>query len=472
MKRIIFQPIRTPGGCYIYDRSVNTIFSVSPEEYEEFQQLKTSDAIEQAPVICKYRQRGLLRENNISTIQHPATDLLPHCCENRVNYMILQVTQQCNLRCSYCAYSGMYYNRQHNSQRMSFETAKKAIDFFLKRTSEVNYIRLGFYGGEPLLEFDLIKQCVAYINSKVEGKKVSFTMTTNGTLLTDEKIKFIAENDFHLMISLDGPKKEHDACRVFPNGQGSFDIIMKNLRRVKELYPEYAKKINISTVISPKADLNDTLEYFNSDEFFADRHITMNAMADVGLKEQVDYQESFHLIRKYEYLKYLLYIIGKMERKYVSNLVIASQYNTESTYKALQRHVALPSCTCPGGPCIPSVKKLFVTVQGTLYPCEKISESSSCGQIGSLDDGFDLSKMEAVLNIGSLTADECKNCWALPMCKICIVQMDHADGQSQYTKADKVNACKKTKSNAASELYEACVLHEFGYQPNEEEVIL
>lgn len=65
----------------------------------------------------------------------------------------------------------MYYNRQHNSQRMSFETAKKAIDFFLKRTSEVNYIRLGFYGGEPLLEFDLIKQCVAYINSKVEGKK-------------------------------------------------------------------------------------------------------------------------------------------------------------------------------------------------------------------------------------------------------------------------------------------------------------
>ena len=247
MKRVVFEPIKTPKGHYIYDRSVNTIFSVSPDEYEEFKRLKQDDnEIEQSPIVQYYRRKGLLRENNVSIIRHPSTELLPHYCENRLNYMILQVTQQCNLRCSYCAYSGLYYNRQHNSQRMSFETAKKAIDFFIQRTAESHYLRLGFYGGEPLLEFDLIKKCVAYIKDKVEGRDVTFVTTTNGTLLTDEKIKFLAENNFHLMISLDGSKAEHDACRVFPNGQGSFDIIMKNLRRVRELYPDYAKTINIS----------------------------------------------------------------------------------------------------------------------------------------------------------------------------------------------------------------------------------
>lgn len=472
MKAIVYQPLRTPGGYYIYDRSVNTIFSVSADEYQEFKRLQDDADAERSPVVQHYRQKGLLRPNEVSIIRHPATDILPHYCENRLNYLILQVTQQCNLRCSYCAYSGLYYNRQHNSERMDFETAKRAIDFFVARTAESDRLHMGFYGGEPLLEFDLIQQCVAYVRSQVEGKQVTFGLTTNGTLLTDEKIKFFAENEFQLLLSLDGSKKEHDACRVFPNGQGSFDVVMRNLRRAKELYPDYAKKIRISTVISPKAELNDMLEYFKSDEVLSDKHITMSPLADTGLKEQVDYKESFHLVRRYEYLKYLFYLLGKIDRQYVSELVIKSQQNIEETYRALQRHNVLPACTCPGGPCIPGVKKLFVMTDGRFYPCEKITESSDCGQIGSLDAGFDQKNMEAVLNVGALSAEECKDCWALSFCKICAAQIECKDGQAQFDKADKLRACKKAQLSAAADLYEACVLHEFGYRPNEKEIVL
>lgn len=386
--------------------------------------------------------------------------------------MVLQVTQQCNLRCSYCAYSGLYHNRQHNAQRMNFQIAQKAIDFFLARNSEVDQLRFGFYGGEPLLEFDLIQKCVAYIRNAVEGKRVSFGLTTNGTLLTDEKIKFFVENDFQLMISLDGSKQEHDACRVFPNGQGSFDVVMQNLKRVKELFPDYASRIKISTVISPKADLNHTLEYFKSDEVLSDKHIIMNPLADTGLKERVDYKESFYLVRRYEYFKYLLYVLGRMDREYVSELVIRSQQETERFFRALQMHARLPRCTSPGGPCIPGVKKLFVMTDGRFYPCEKVAENNSCSQIGSLDEGFNLASMESLLNVGAISFEKCKDCWAFSFCRICAAQIESQDGQQQFREEDKLTACQKAKRNAAANLYEACVLHEFGYRSNEEAFIL
>ena len=125
---------------------------------------------------------------------------------------------------------------------MSWDTAKKAIDFFLKRNIELPEIIIGFYGGEPLLEFDLIKKCVEYVESIVEGKKVFFNITTNGTLLTDEVVDFFVEKDFKLSISLDGSQKEHDVNRKFRDGSGSFNTIINNIKRIKTRYPQYNKK--------------------------------------------------------------------------------------------------------------------------------------------------------------------------------------------------------------------------------------
>ena len=472
MSKIVYLPIKTPEKYYIYDRSVDTVFSVSEDEFQEFVGLLTSKDYDQSEVIKKYQQRGLLRENNVDIICHPATDAIAHYLDSCLSSLVLQVTQQCNLRCWYCAYSGLYHNRVHNASRMSFETAKRAIDFYLSRTGEKNRVYFGFYGGEPLLEFDLIKKCVEYVKKSVEGKEALFGLTTNGTLLTDEKIDFFYENNFSLIISLDGSKEEHDSCRKFPNGEGSFDIVTRNIDRIRKLHPDYVRKVGISTVISPQAELNNVLEYFDTDEVFADTSIIMSPMVSSGLKEEIDFKESFHLVRRYELLKFLLFLIGKIDRECVSKLMIRSQRTYQDLYRSLKQHTVQPHCTHHGGPCLPGIQKLFVDTSGNFYPCEKVSESTSATQIGSLDKGFDIENIKRILNIGKLTENECKDCWALPHCNICVKELDSTEGQACYEKRDKINACQNSKGSIASELYQMCVLHEFGYRLDEEEIIL
>lgn len=131
-----------------------------------------------------------MKEREIEVIEHPETPYLPHLLAHNIEQLTLQVTQNCNLRCSYCVYGGSYINRHHCNKRMDFQMAKKAIDFALERSSDSRRLSIGFYGGEPFLEFELIKQCINYVHEMVEGKDVLFTVTTNGTLLTEDKMKF------------------------------------------------------------------------------------------------------------------------------------------------------------------------------------------------------------------------------------------------------------------------------------------
>lgn len=175
----------------------------------------------------------MFKANVVEKIEHPGTEIIEHYIKTRIQQLTLQVTQQCNLRCDYCAYSGIYdRNRIHSKLRMSFETAKKAIDFFLERSVERLDIFVSFYGGEPLLEFELIKQCVEYINNQAEGKRINYIMITNGTLLSDKVVDYLVENNFALSVSLDG-SKEHDVNRKFVNGEGSFDTIINNIKRIQ-----------------------------------------------------------------------------------------------------------------------------------------------------------------------------------------------------------------------------------------------
>ena len=150
--------------------------------------------------------------------------------ENNLNTIILQVTQNCNLRCQYCVYSGSYINRVHNNKRMSVEVAKQAIDFLVKHSENSKEISIGFYGGEPLLEVPLIREVVDYAEGVFSGKKLLFNMTTNATLLNIETAKYLYEKKFNVTISLDGPKATHVSNRIFANSnKGTFDAVMQNL---------------------------------------------------------------------------------------------------------------------------------------------------------------------------------------------------------------------------------------------------
>lgn len=467
---VIFKTFRTYKHPYVYDRHTTSLVMLSEDEYLELSQVEKGVlSHEQSPVIKKYQQFGLFVPNVVEKIEHSGTEIIEHYLKTRMKQLTLQVTQQCNLRCAYCAYSGIYdRNRTHANQRMSFETAKKAIDFFLQNNSELSEVVIGFYGGEPLLEFDLIRQCVEYARSKVEGKKIIFNMTTNGTLLNDRVVDYLVENDFILGVSLDGSKEEHDVNRKFVNGTGSFDVIIDNLRTIFRRYPIFSKHINIMTTINPHMDIGCVLEYFSTEEIFSDKSIMFNTMNEVDLSQEISYTQRHYRVRNYEYIKMLFSLIGKLDRSQISPLYERTRAGIERRQQRLRERMELFSVEHHGGPCMPGVRRLFVRVDGVLFPCERVSEALDYFKIGTLEDGLDVNRIRRILNIGKLTENECKNCWNLRQCMLCSGQIDF---DIEPTSATKLKECPKNIDKAMFDLYELCVLKEFGFDTfNAEEV--
>lgn len=159
MGKLSYFCFSTLNNKYMYVRNINSIVRISEDEYKELKDVE-KDGIQNSPVVEKYKKLGVFINNPVKTIEHSATDTLEFQADYVCQHLMLQVTQQCNLRCEYCAYSGMYDNRVHSNKRMDFALAKRAIDFFIKHGRESKRLTSGFYGGEPLLEFPLIKQCM------------------------------------------------------------------------------------------------------------------------------------------------------------------------------------------------------------------------------------------------------------------------------------------------------------------------
>jgi uncharacterized protein len=151
--------------------------------------------------------------------------------------MAMLLTQSCNLNCVYCYGEGGSYGSGGN---MDEQTAFQAVDWLLQQSGKKKKIHVGFFGGEPFLNFLLMQKIVDYARKRCaeEDKKVAFHATTNGTLLDSEKIEFIRDNEISVMVSLDGPKEIHDAQRPFKNGQGSYDIIVDNCKNLLKAKPD------------------------------------------------------------------------------------------------------------------------------------------------------------------------------------------------------------------------------------------
>lgn len=141
--------------------------------------------------------------------------------------LTLVVSQSCNMACKYCYLSDLL----KQNEMMDWDVAKKSIDFFFSHSK--NNIHISFFGGEPLLNFKLIEKSVQYASSLAtsEGKYLSFDIITNGTIANQNIVDFFKEFGFDVGISLDGPKFIHDSLRIFPNGEGTFDVILKNIEK-------------------------------------------------------------------------------------------------------------------------------------------------------------------------------------------------------------------------------------------------
>ena len=378
--------------------------------------------------------------------------------------LTLQVTQRCNLDCSYCIYSDNYNNRHHADKWMTLEIAKKAIDYYVAHSSDEEEISIGFYGGEPLLAFDFIKECVAYAEEAFEGRKVMYSFTTNGTLLTDEKLDFLVQYNFAILISLDGPEDVQNRHRKFANSEtGSFETLMKNIKNLKLKYPTYFKDhISFNTVLDQRYPLADIANFMLTDETVRDSRFSTSTINDTYANTKIESNSVFVEEYEYEKFKTFLWLTEKLSRQEISPImrdvysdvrkmtILFERYNQES----------LPYKGHRGGPCIPGVRKLFVTVEGKFYPCERVRENSIAPYIGDVYSGIDEEKAISVLNIERISTEKCKNCWAYSFCYLCVAQADDGDEMSECKLC---KACGECKTNIEETMKDYVVLHELGY---------
>lgn len=451
----------SPKYNYIYDFNTNAIIKVNDKIYTALSEKTAYDTwdIDIVKGIEDLVAKGFLKPDHWDKIEHPATKFFPLYLQSSLKSLTLQITQQCNLRCSYCPYSGSYYNREHNNRKMSYEMAQKAVDFYINHSYDIPQLQIGFYGGEPLLEFELMKKVIQYIDKKGFGKKVAYHMTTNATLLTDDVIDYLATKQFSLTISLDGPKEYHDRNRLNVANKGTFDIVLEKVRVIQEKYPEYAEYVVFNCVLDPKNDLKYLNEFFSQNAILQKHTVLFSKIAREGMKDEEAYREDATYRERYSYEEFKL-----LYSKIYPNDEISPSHIVESYYEQLKREVwergvsgLTEKASHPGGPCITGCHKLFVDIYGNFYSCEKVSETSEDMKIGSVDEGFLLDKAERLLNIAQLTEEQCKNCWAAKFCYICA---QHADSGIGIDRERKLRHCIGVKNNVQEILKDYCLLFE------------
>ena len=445
------QLFKTPRSQYVFDVNKSEMLPVTKETYSYLQQCMAGKADVMCldlPEVQELLQNGYLRtESAVQGIRHPSTQHLEYLLDRKLSKITLQVTQGCNLRCKYCIYSedSNVHQRSHSNKRMSWETAKRSIDFLWEHSVDSKRVNIGFYGGEPLLEFPLIKQIVAYARDVFDGKELTFTITTNGTLLTDEIISYFAQENIQLTISLDGPKAIHDKSRIFADGHGSFDTVMKNVARVKELAPDYARRLSFSMVMDPSNDYDCINEITVASEDMNKHTFLANIVDREYDGDTVIYSEEFIWKSQYQRFLALLSVFGR----YPNDRVSAISRDAVGRFMIYTRYFQSPSplhtIDVPSGPCVPGKLRLFVNTEGHFFPCERVSEKSKATCIGNLKSGFDIAKVENLLNVGSISLDYCKNCWSFRFCTICAKGAD--DGCAHLSLKKKLSHCKDIRAN-------------------------
>lgn len=318
---------------------------------------------------------------------------------NRVA-LTLNVTQSCNLRCRYC-----YVDKPLADSEpvlMSQEVAKKAVDFALNESCYPEGIGISFYGGEPLLNFPVIKSTILYANQKAESlgmPEIEFHMATNGTLLNEDMIDLITKYKINVLFSIDGTPSVHDTMRIFPDGRGTHAIVLKNLKRLLSIKGEH--QVSASAVVTNINRLKTAYEYLSQ---FDLRDIKISFVRYI---EGCDFALSAADSR--EYMKDMREIAKDCADKILSG-TRPSYYEFETKMLQLWKRTKR-QYFCPAG-----IKRFGVAPNGDIYPCGPAAAMKKY-KIGDVFTGLYKEKQgQLIQRISIENRTECQKCWARYLC--------------------------------------------------------
>lgn len=317
-----------------------------------------------------------------------------------VKALCLHIAHDCNLACQYCfAEEGEYHGRR---ALMSFEVGKKALDFLVANSGTRRNLEVDFFGGEPLMNWNVVKQLVEYGRSieEANNKKFRFTLTTNGVLLNDEILDFVNKEMGNIVLSTDGRKEVHDRMRPFRNGKGSYDLIMPKFKKVAESRNQTNYYVR------------GTFTHFNLD-FSND----VLSLADQGFKQisvepVVASPEDAYALREED----LPQIFDEYDKLAVEMI------KREKEGRGFNFFHFMIDLT--GGPCVykrlsgcgSGTEYLAVTPWGDFYPCHQFVGNEDF-LLGNVDDGIVRKNIcEEFKQCNVYSKPKCKDCFAKLFC--------------------------------------------------------
>lgn len=340
------------------------------------------------------KEIGLLSAGEIRTGKEKKQEPIP------ISSMALFVTQSCNLRCIYCYGNGGEYGTRGN---MEEKTAYQAVDWLAEKSGKAAKMSITFFGGEPFLNFPLIKKVVEYARkiAQEKNKEVVFAVTTNATLLDDEKISFINEHHINVMVSIDGPKEIQDAQRPYANGAGSYDSIIPGIKRLLAVFPETPAHAVI---------VGDT-----------DPHLIRKSLQELGFKSTSIMPVSNILLeldcekldRNFSGVWVKLEQEAEMWIEYVKNRDSESLRQLMSNSQLYSGLICFMHNQKRHYPCGAGTKVVGVSCQGDIYLCHRFVGMEEY-KLGSIFDKY--------LDMGDYAkspieyVEQCRNCFARYYC--------------------------------------------------------
>lgn len=394
-------------------------FSLSEEEQDLYLYLKKN--LKETKTIDSFDSFSYLEENEFS-----------------ITSASLMISQNCNLCCTYC-YGGEHGQYHSKTLFMSKNIALYAIKFLIKNNKRIdNEININFFGGEPLLNFELIKYVVQICKTNFQDYNFVFSLTTNATLITDDIADFFIKYAFRVMISIDGYKEIHNYHRKYSNGDGSFPDVIKGIQILREHGVEFRIRATLDSRFYEKYnEINDYLKLLGSDRVTISRLISYN-------DDTQDFPLDVAAIKnENKYLKSYLYSVVDevLSGNYPKNFPLLSSFK-----KIVFAEKSLINCGAyEGGTAISS--------DGKLYPCHRFVGMKDF-DFGNVFDGVNKDKLKKQLASLDENTKYCNNCFGKYICqRSCLRDLAKSGGKYISHTSEYCDILKETINDSLLNYY-------------------
>jgi uncharacterized protein len=373
---------------YYTSKTLEEIISLLRDEYSR-------ESIAEAYMeIQELEKEGLIFSEEVDTSK------IKYNNDNIVKALCLHVSHDCNLRCKYCFASQGDFKGERSM--MSLEVGKRALEFLIENSGNRRNLEVDFFGGEPLMNFDLVKELVYYGREleKISNKHFRFTITTNGLLLDEDKMDFINEHMDNVVLSLDGRKSINDNMRKTVNGQGSYDIIIS---KFKELVDKRKDKDYY---------IRGTFTSYNLDFSKDALHLYNEGFKKISIEPVVTSPEMDYALKE-EHIEKILNEYEKFSKDYIE----IKKKDREFLFFHFMIDLNQGPCLAKRSiGCGAGSEYMAVTPKGELYPCHQFVGDEKF-KLGDVFNGVsNINLREEFKRANVYNKEECSNCWAKYYC--------------------------------------------------------